>query len=54
MSERIDLAKSWFQVANAVEARYPEPENSLSIERAREAISIAHQVRNRILEKLNM
>ena len=38
----------------AVEARYPEPENSLSIERAREAVSIAHQVRNRILEKLNI
>ena len=36
----------------AVEARYPDPENGISIEKAKDAIFIALEVRRRILQKV--
>jgi hypothetical protein len=78
MSDKIDLVKSWFKIANddilvaqqlmryedpvlrsicfhcqqAVEARYPDPENGISLEKAKDAIFIALEVRRRILQKV--
>ena len=79
MSDRFELAKSWFNTANedilaaehemryedailrsvcfhcqqAVEARYPDPDTIITLDRAKEALAIAYEVRNRILEKIN-
>ena len=36
----------------AVEARYPDPENGISLEKAKDAIFIALEVRRRILQKV--
>ncbi len=36
----------------AVEARYPDPENGISLEKAKDAILIALEVRRRILQKV--
>ncbi|MBK8399241.1 MAG: hypothetical protein IPL26_28865 [Leptospiraceae bacterium] len=37
----------------AVEARYPDPDTIITLDRAKEALAIAYEVRNRILEKIN-
>jgi hypothetical protein len=64
MNDRFDLVKAWFQIADedilaaehelayAVESRYPEPENLINLENAKEAVSIAKEVKNRIMKKV--
>ena len=37
----------------AVEARYPDPDTIITLDRAKEALAIAYEVRNPILEKIN-
>ena len=40
--------------AYAVESRYPDTENSITLEKSKEAISIALEVRDRILQKVKL
>ncbi len=38
----------------AVESRYPDPESSITLARAKEALAIAQEVRSRIMEKVKI
>ena len=40
--------------AYAVETRYPDPENAISLEKTKEAILIALEVRSRILQIIKL